>query len=195
MALSGILSTLTLGPNHSLQEKKEPGGNDEVLNGDSDDNLGNDDPSNCDGLDSVSDHPDDIDNPDDLDDPNDYSYINGSDEEDAEEDAAEDNKVNNPAFKLAVDKITEALITFATQLNNGQGNSKRSSSLLDFQADITGHKQSKHRAKTPHQRWRPEDRQRLKDMKEKGWPNDRIAMALGRSAGAVAQQWRKQVKE
>lgn len=40
--------------------------------------------------------------------------------------------------------------------------------------------------------WTEKDRHQLRGMKEKGWPLARIAKALGRSEGAVMQQWRKQ---
>lgn len=40
--------------------------------------------------------------------------------------------------------------------------------------------------------WLPEDRRRLRSMKRKGWDEERMASALGRTRGAVSQQWRKQ---
>lgn len=40
--------------------------------------------------------------------------------------------------------------------------------------------------------WLPQDRRRLARLKEKGWADEDIGTKLGRTAGAVAQQWRKQ---
>lgn len=40
--------------------------------------------------------------------------------------------------------------------------------------------------------WTPRDKQRLRRMKERGLSDQEAADALGRTAGAVAQQWRKQ---
>lgn len=48
------------------------------------------------------------------------------------------------------------------------------------------------RQKTTRHAWTPEDRQRLREMKRKGWTDERIGRALGRSPGAISQQWRKQ---
>jgi hypothetical protein len=45
------------------------------------------------------------------------------------------------------------------------------------------------------QPWLPRDKQALASMKGKGWSDERIAKALGRSGGAVAQQCRKQREE
>lgn len=41
-------------------------------------------------------------------------------------------------------------------------------------------------------KWTPDDQRKLSLMKEKGWDNKRIGLELGRTAGAVQQQWRKQ---
>lgn len=40
--------------------------------------------------------------------------------------------------------------------------------------------------------WTPRERRQLQRMKQRGWDDDRIGAALGRSGGAVDQQWRKQ---
>lgn len=48
--------------------------------------------------------------------------------------------------------------------------------------------------RSPRRPWLPEDKRQLVAMKQKGWTNVRIAKALGRSQGAVSQQWRKQVE-
>lgn len=46
--------------------------------------------------------------------------------------------------------------------------------------------------KTGHSRrpWLPQDKRQLAGMKGKNWSIERIARVLGRSDGAVAQQWR-----
>ncbi|KAG6354876.1 hypothetical protein INS49_003957 [Diaporthe citri] len=41
-------------------------------------------------------------------------------------------------------------------------------------------------------RWLPDDRKQLRKMKKQGWSNTRIAGALGRSPGAISQQWNKE---
>lgn len=46
-----------------------------------------------------------------------------------------------------------------------------------------------HRGRRP---WGLQDRRQLRRMKESGWTDERAGAALRRSAGAVAQQWRKQ---
>ncbi|KAF3768442.1 hypothetical protein M406DRAFT_71450 [Cryphonectria parasitica EP155] len=40
--------------------------------------------------------------------------------------------------------------------------------------------------------WTPQDRKVLRERKLEGWTDQRVGDLLGRSAGAVAQQWRKQ---
>lgn len=40
--------------------------------------------------------------------------------------------------------------------------------------------------------WTPGERRRLRNLKAKGWDDERIGLALGGSSGAVLQQWRKQ---
>lgn len=44
----------------------------------------------------------------------------------------------------------------------------------------------------PHRRWLKQDRRKLARLKTEGWAVEQIADQLGRSPGAVAQQWRKQ---
>ncbi|KAI0103272.1 hypothetical protein GGR51DRAFT_252009 [Nemania sp. FL0031] len=40
--------------------------------------------------------------------------------------------------------------------------------------------------------WLPADQRRLRELKDEGWSNHRIATAMDRSVSAVTQQWRKQ---
>lgn len=43
-----------------------------------------------------------------------------------------------------------------------------------------------------HRRWLPEDQERLRELKAEGKTDEQVAQAMGRTAGAVGQQWRKQ---
>lgn len=64
--------------------------------------------------------------------------------------------------------------------------------LLDFIPDLDPEPK---RRRTQVRRWLPEDKQRLSTLKRQGWDDARIAIDLGRSAGAIAQQWRKQADD
>ncbi|KAI1345768.1 hypothetical protein F5Y01DRAFT_299565 [Xylaria sp. FL0043] len=58
---------------------------------------------------------------------------------------------------------------------------------IDGDNEVVG----RQRRSTPHRRWRPEDLERLRALKEQGTPDTEIARILDRSASAIRQQWRK----
>lgn len=72
--------------------------------------------------------------------------------------------------------------------------------LVDFDQDFLVHddfpeprRRSSHRVDSPlKQRWLPAHKQRLSELKAAGKSDTYIATQLGRSPGAIAQQWRKQ---
>ncbi|KAG8157845.1 hypothetical protein KVR01_012507 [Diaporthe batatas] len=57
-----------------------------------------------------------------------------------------------------------------------------------------GRRNTRPRRRSVHRlrQWTSRERRRLAQLKQKGWNDDRIGVDLGRTASAVAQQWRKQ---
>ncbi|KAK9445453.1 hypothetical protein VB005_00564 [Metarhizium brunneum] len=63
--------------------------------------------------------------------------------------------------------------------------------LLEF--DVPRSKPEHCNETRQNRRWTLEDKRRLKELKGKGWDNDRIAAELNRSSAAILQQWAKQM--
>ncbi|KAK9792839.1 putative B box-type domain-containing protein [Seiridium cardinale] len=61
--------------------------------------------------------------------------------------------------------------------------------LLRFYTNSTS---TERRASGKRRKWLSEDMLRLRELKDKGWTDERIAAVMGRSPSAIMQQWRKQ---
>ncbi|OTB04786.1 hypothetical protein M426DRAFT_320377 [Hypoxylon sp. CI-4A] len=75
---------------------------------------------------------------------------------------------------------------------SGNGHVDNNQDALFNLLKLGGHRTRKRSGPKSGRVWLPQEQQRLRELKDKGWSNVRIAIELKRSEGAISQQWRKQ---
>ncbi|KAI0417653.1 hypothetical protein F5X98DRAFT_339977 [Xylaria grammica] len=97
--------------------------------------------------------------------------------------------------RMMEEVMTKAAIKAAPKILKRLCRRSEPKSLLDFNIKdaLKPHdRRIGRRSVTSHQPWTDADKRRLHRLKRKGYSNDEIATKMSRSAGAIAQQWRKQ---